>query len=323
MAKRKTKTRRQAVRPRTGRSPGEQEGRARVPSWVYALGTVMLIAPIAAGAFLLGKDEAQSGGDGPVASTGLPNTPDYHSLLVVPTDANHILLGTHAGLYESRNGGRSWTRAALAGKDAMNLAGGERQIVWTAGHYVLAKSRDGGQSWADVRPEGLPSLDIHGFAVDPNDPQTLYAAVAGEGLFRSSDGAETFELVSREVGGQVFGLAALEDGSILAGDLARGLMRSEDGGESWELTEAFAAAGLAVKPDDPRTVLAAGQGGLTSGVLLSRDGGRTWREVLAVEEGAGPVAWSQSDPRLGYVVGFDRNLYKTVDGGASWEPVTL
>jgi photosystem II stability/assembly factor-like uncharacterized protein len=205
----------------------------------------------------------------------------------------------------------------------MNLAGGEREIVWTAGHYVLAKSTDGGESWTEIRPEGLPSLDIHGFAVDPNDPQTLYAAVAGEGLFRSSDGADTFELVSSEVGSQVFGLAALEDGSILAGDLARGLMRSEDGGESWELTEAFAAAGLAVKPDDSRTVLAAGQGSLTSGVLLSRDGGRTWRQVLAVEEGAGPVAWSQSDPRLGYVVGFDRNLYKTVDGGASWEPVTL
>ncbi|MGH3092832.1 MAG: WD40/YVTN/BNR-like repeat-containing protein, partial [Gaiellaceae bacterium] len=99
------------------------------------------------------------------------------------------------------------------------------------------------------------------------------------------------------------------------------LLRSDDGGESWDVTEAFGAAGLAVKPDDPETVLAAGQGALTSGVLLSRDGGRTWNLVEPIEEGAGPVAWSQSEPSLGYVVGFDRRLYKTTDGGASWRPV--
>jgi photosystem II stability/assembly factor-like uncharacterized protein len=317
-----TKTRRRPAPKRPVQAPKKRTEPSRFPRWLLWLATVALVVGAAAGAFLLAKDRAQSGSEGPAAATGgLPNTPDYHSLLVAPTDPERILLGTHAGVYESRDGGRNWQRIALEGQDAMNLVRSEGETVWTAGHNVFATSADGGETWADVRPDGLPSLDIHGFAVDPNDSQTLFAAVAGEGLYRSTDGGERFELLSSEVGGQVFGLAALGGGSILAGDLGKGLLRSEDGGKSWDVREAFAAAGLAVKPDDSETVLAAGQGGLTSGVLLSRDGGRTWDHVLAIEEGAGPVAWSLSEPSLGYVVGFDRRLYRTTDGGASWRPV--
>ncbi len=317
-----TKTRRRRAPKRRVQAPKKRTEPSRFPRWLPWVVTALLVAAAAAGAFLLAKEQAQSGSEGPAAATGgLPNTPDYHSLLVAPTEPDHVLLGTHAGVYESRDGGRNWQRVALEGQDAMNLARSGGATVWTAGHNVFAKSADGGETWTDVRPDGLPSLDIHGFAVDPNDPQTLFAAVAGEGLYRSTDAGQRFELLSSEVGGQVFGLAVLEGGSILAGDLGKGLLRSDDGGESWDVTEAFAAAGLAVKPDDSETVLAAGQGGLTSGVLLSRDGGRTWDHVLAIEEGAGPVAWSQSEPSLGYVVGFDRRLYRTTDGGASWRPV--
>ncbi|MGH3052741.1 MAG: WD40/YVTN/BNR-like repeat-containing protein [Gaiellaceae bacterium] len=318
----KSKSRRKPPSKRPIQAPKKKVEARRGPRWLWPLVTGLLIAGIAAGAFLLAKDQAHSGGEGPaVATGGLPNTPDYHSLLVEPSNPEHVLLGTHAGLYESTDGGRDWERVALEGQDAMNLARSEGKTVWTAGHNVFARSTDGGATWTDLRPEGLPSLDIHGFAVDPNDSQTLYAAVAGEGLYRSTDGARRFELLSSEVGGQVFGLAVLEGGSILAGDLGKGLLRSDDGGKNWDVTEAFGAAGLAVKPDDPETVLAAGQGGLLSGVLLSRDGGRTWDQVHTIEQGAGPVAWAPSEPDVGYAVGFDRTLYRTDDGGQSWQPV--
>lgn len=178
----KTKTKSKSGRSRTPakpvQAPMKRQETKLVPKWVYPLGAVLLLAIFAGGAFMLGRDKAQSGGEGPAtASGGLPDTPDYHSLLVAPSDPKHVLLGTHAGLYESTDGGRNWQRAALEGQDAMNLAPSEGETVWTAGHDVLAKSNDGGASWTDVRPDGLPSLDIHGFAVDPRD-QTLWAAVA-------------------------------------------------------------------------------------------------------------------------------------------------
>jgi photosystem II stability/assembly factor-like uncharacterized protein len=315
VAKTRSKTRRRPARPGSVQAPTRREG-ARVSRWAYALGSVALIALFAGGAFLLAKQQAQSGSDGPAASTGLPNTSDYHSLLVAPTDTNHVLLGTHAGLYESGDGGRTWTKAALAGQDAMNLARSEGETVWTAGHNVFAKSTDGGATWTDVRPEGLPSLDLHGFAVDPNNPATLFAAVAGEGLYRSDDGGESFEEVSSEVGGAVMALAVTDDGRLLAGDMEQGLLASEDGGKSWRVVAEAAVMGLAINPADPQTIVAGGPG-----ILLSNNGGRTWSQALALEQGAGPVAWSASDPEVGYAVGFDRLLYRTGDRGRSWQAV--
>jgi photosystem II stability/assembly factor-like uncharacterized protein len=312
----KSKSRRKPPPKRPVQAPKKKVEARRLPRWLWPLGTGLLIAGIATGAFLLARDQAQSGGDGPAASTGLPDTPDYHSLLVARGDANHILLGTHAGLYESRDGGRGWRRTALVGQDAMNLAGSGGKTVWTAGHNVFAKSTDNGATWVDVRPDGLPSLDLHGFAVDPRDPQTLYAAIAGQGLYRSNDAGQSFELVTGEVGGAVMALAVTADGRILAGDMEQGLLVSNDVGKSWKPVLRAGLMGLAINPDDPKTVVATGPG-----ILLSRDGGRTWNEALALADGAGPVAWSPSDPDVGYAVGFDRMLYRTSDRGQSWQPV--
>lgn len=316
MAKTKTKSRRRPAPARPVQAPKKRQEQKRMPSWAYALGATLLIAAIPTGAFLLGKDKAQSGSEGPAAAVGgLPNTHDYHSLLVAPSDADHILLGTHAGLYESTDGGRDWKQVALAGQDAMNLARSEDQTVWSAGHNVFAKSTDGGATWTDIRPEGLPSLDIHGFAVNPSD-QTLWAAVAGEGLYRSTDAGVSFELVSKEVGGSVMALAATPGGRLLAGDLQQGLLASEKGGQDWRLVSRAGVMGLAVNPDDPKVVVAAGPG-----ILRSIDGGSSWQEVLQLADGVGPVAWSTSNSDVGYAVGFDRTLYRTGDRGQSWQPV--
>lgn len=313
----KSKSRRKPPSKQPIQAPKKKVEPRRVPRWLWPLVTGLLIAGIAAGVFLLAKDQAQSGGDGPAAATGgLPNTSDYHSLLVAPSNPEHILLGTHAGLYESSDGGRDWQRVALEGQDAMNLAHSEGKTVWTAGHNLFARSTDGGATWTDVRPEGLPSLDLHGFAVDPSDSQTLYAAVAGRGLYRSRDAGQSFELISGDVGGAVMALAVTADGRILAGDIEQGLLISSDGGKSWKPVLRAGLMGLAINPADPNTVVATGPG-----ILLSRDGGRTWDEVLALADGAGPVAWSPSDPDVGFAVGFDRMLYRTSDRGQSWQPV--
>lgn len=111
-------------------------------------------------------------------------------------------------------------------------------------------------------------------------------------------------------------LAVTPDGRILAGDMQQGLFASADGGRTWKPTLQAGLMGLAVNPEEPERVVATGPG-----ILLSTDGGRNWEQVLPLEQGAGPVAWAPSRPRLGYVVGFDKTLYRTEDGGATWQPV--
>jgi photosystem II stability/assembly factor-like uncharacterized protein len=311
-----TRTKRPPKRPRVQAPQRRVQQRRTGRRWPWAAGAAVLaVAAIAAAVIAAGGGDG--GPTGAPEASGLPATPDYHSLLVTPNDPNSLLLGTHEGLFRSADGGRTWESATLAGRDAMNLARANGTVVWAAGHEVLAKSTDDGTTWQDVRPDGLPGLDVHGFAVDPRDPRTLYAAIAGQGLFRSTDGGASFSVVSREVGAGVMALAVTRDGRILAGDMQQGVFTSGDGGKTWKPTLQAGLMGLAVNPKDPKRVVATGPG-----ILLSTDGGRNWQEVLPLSQGAGPVAWASSKPRVGYVVGFDKTLYKTGDGGATWRLVS-
>jgi photosystem II stability/assembly factor-like uncharacterized protein len=304
-------------RSRKGRQVQHPKRQAPKKSRVWWVISAASFAAAVMGAVILLVVSRGGGGETQVVRAGLPNTPDYHSLLVAPSDPNRLLLGTHSGLYRSVDGGRSWAFEGLSGQDAMNLARPAKSVIWTAGHNVLARSSDGGASWSDVRPKGLPTLDVHGFAVDPKHPRTLYAAVAGQGLYRSTDGGDSFTAISKTVGPAVMALAVTPDGRILAGDMQRGLLVSRDNGQAWHRTLAERVMGLALNPAEPKRAIAT-----ASGIFLSNDQGESWREVLPLGGGGGPVAWSPSNPNIAYVVSFDRTLYKTTDAGATWQPVS-
>ena len=257
-----------------------------------------------------------TGGSGGEATPGLPATPDYHALLVSPTNPDDVYLGTHAGLFRSIDAGASWRKVALDGRDAMNLARSSPTELWATGHNVLMHSLNNGASWQNAASKGLPGLDVHGFAIDPSRPNRLWAAVAGQGLYRSDDGGGIFAVVSREVGGAVMALVVMPDGRLLAGDMQRGLLISGDEGRSWETGVGARLMGLAVQPGDPQTVLATGPA-----ILRSSNGGTDFSTVLETPSGSGPVAFAPSRPTRAYVVGFDRVLYRSDDAGVSWRPV--
>jgi photosystem II stability/assembly factor-like uncharacterized protein len=319
-----SKAKRKAASPRRVQHPkrvaSERNGASRL-LWLAAASPLILAAAIAA-IWLPGRgNDSSTRGPSALAvqkAASLPDTPDYHSLLIDQQDPEHLWLGTHYGLYESTDGGRTWSEAGLGGLDAMNLGRSRSATVWAAGHMMFAKSTDGGASWSNVVPDGLPSLDIHGFAVDPRNPRHLYAAVAGQGLYQSTDAAASFSLVSKTVGPAVMALAIAPDGRILAGDMHQGLVVSQNGGTSWRGVLSEGVMGLTINPKRPARMLATG----SSGVSLSTDGGSTWRVVQPIPDGAGPVAWAPSAPKAAYAVGFDRVLYKSVNGGASWQPIS-
>lgn len=86
-----------------------------------------------------------------------------------------------------------------------------------AGGGVL-RSDDNGLNW--VRPMGLPVTSAHALAEDPSNAQRFYAAMGGQGIFRSDDGAQTFVPAS---GPATCGPTDPVDCNLLSQELALGV----------------------------------------------------------------------------------------------------
>ncbi len=120
-----------------------------------------------------------------------------HSLALVP-GTRTLLVGTHQGLFESRDEGKSWSGRApkgnVPGTDFMTMVVDPRNpaIVYAGGHdLAVIKSEDLGITWRRAGT-GLPTMDIHALAIDPVRPKRLHAWAVGKGLYRSDDGARTW-----------------------------------------------------------------------------------------------------------------------------------
>ena len=249
------------------------------------------------------------------AAGALPRTTDYHSLLVSSSDPNVLLLGTHNGVYRSTDGGRSWRAAGLVGEDAMNLVRAG-DTIFMGGHDVFAKSVDGGKTWRAMHPAGLPSLDVHGLTVDPRDQTTLYAQIASTGLYRSTNGARSFRLVSSDVNGMMMSVAVTTVGKFVVGDMSRGIFTSTTG-KHWLHTATGMVMGIAADPKNAKRIVATGRG-----IAISSDGGRSWAAALISKVMFGPVAWSPQNALLVYAVGNDRSLWRSIDAGRTWKKVS-
>jgi photosystem II stability/assembly factor-like uncharacterized protein len=287
------------------------------------LGRIILLAVLAlAGAIGLaacgGSESAGGSQSSPGASlASIIGDGHVHSLIVDRGDPKRLWIGLHSGLYVSTDAGRTWGLADLEGDDAMNLASaGKGAPIWVAGHEVLERSADDGATWQSIRPAGLPSLDLHGFAIMPGRPNEIVAAVAGQGLYGSTDGGSSFRLLSTRVGASVFGMSLAPDGTLFAADPTQGLLVSRDGARTFRVgIQGQGLVSVAVS-DGSGLVLAGGR----PGVIDSRDGGNVWESAFR-EVGVAAVAIDPSDPRRAYAVGEDGRLYTSDDGARTWSAV--
>jgi photosystem II stability/assembly factor-like uncharacterized protein len=125
------------------------------------------------------------------------------------------------------------------------------------------------------------------------------------------------------------------------GAASGGVFKSEDGGHSWrpifDDQEAQSIGALAIAPSDPNVVWA-GTGeafirsnvSIGNGVYRSTDGGENWTHVGLYESGRiGRIVIHPQDPDIVFVAAAghmygpqeERGLFRTMDGGASWERV--
>jgi len=184
----------------------------------------------------------------------------------------------------------------------------------------------------------VPTGPVGAVAVAPNDPKVVYLGGAG-GLFRSTDGGETWTLLSRDLRYPHVLLVDPFDGRRLYAarrDLASFLplpcvFRSSDGGAAWEnLTAGLGDERIFALALDPlqRGVLYAGS--WAGRVYRSLDGGDTWAPVTSgpVREAPGDqagtvrqIAVSPVDGAV-YAVQSYAGAFRSDDGGASWKRIS-
>ena len=256
--------------------------------------------------FLLTRSGASS-----AAAWSRLGTEDVHSLAFVGDDPNRLLFGHHGGIKASTDGGRSWQPLGTR-SDAMSLGAASDGSIVIAGHEVFAASRDGGRSWENI-PATLPSLDIHGFARDPADPARMWAYLATGGLWESSDGGLTWEMVQQE--NILFPIAVqAASGTRLVGVNVNGLASSDAGGRTWRpvaTPELYPIASLAATTDG--SVLVAGGPG---GLARSDDGGAIWSR-LPFDSSPAAIAVTAGGRTIA-IVTRSTDYFRSDDGGRTW-----
>lgn len=281
------------------------------------VGGIIVLGLALGGGWLYARNPAQSGNAQPLSRL---STSDFHSLAFSPTEPDTVFFGHHGGLLVSRDGGRTWQSTALQNADAMALAApaANPQVMYAAGHDVFLKSTDGGQTWQSVNTN-LPGTDMHGFAVDPQDANHVFAHVVGSGIFGSQDGGLTWTLLSPTVPDTTFNLTTGETAQTLYAAAGQaGLWRSADGGRSWSTVAGVPGGGavaLAYSPANKRLyVTTLGNG---AGLYASDDGGTTWTP-LGLKGTLLALAVSPQDPKRLIAVSDRGNIYASRDGGLTW-----
>ncbi len=248
------------------------------------------------------------------------STNDFHSLAFSPTEPEIVFFGHHDGLLVSQNGGKDWRPTTLTNTDAMALgvSPASPQAMYAAGHNVFVKSTDGAKTWQSV-PANLPGLDIHAFAVDPENPNKVFAYIVGFGLFGSEDGGVNWEALSLNIPSSIHGLAVGKDEQTLyAATSGAGFWHSQDGGRTWAPVQNAPSNGLITVT----YVRANGRLYLTTldpaaGLYYSDDGGQTWAST-GLNDTLLALAISPLDQNHIIAVNDQGEVFGSRDGGITW-----
>ncbi len=209
-------------------------------------------------------------------------------------------------------------------------------------------------TWRMVGPyRGGRSTAVTGV---PGSPATWLMGTTGGGVWRSEDdGASWSNISDGFFGGSVGAVAvpAADPAVIYVGtgsldirgntSTGRGMWKSTDGGKTWRfsgLADAGQVGRIEVHPRNPELVYVAALGhpfgkNAERGVFRSRDGGATWEKVLFLNDstGASTISMNPRNPREIYAGmwrgerkpwkmisgGPEGGVYKTTDGGDTWE----
>lgn len=267
---------------------------------------------------------------------------------------NSVSIGN--GLYKSTDGGDNWTKIGLDSTEHISkivIDPSNPNIVFVAApgplwseseHRGLYKTTDAGKTWT----KSLYISSKAGCAdvsIDPNNPKILYATTwefrrlpylfnsggAGSGIFKSTDGGQTWKELTNGLPAKPFGRTALAIAPSAPENLIAiveakdtKLYISKDAGESWKeqsatmnvVSRPFYFSTLVIDPKDPKRVYRP-----AFSFSYSDDGGYSFAEA------SGDGGWVHSDHHALWInpnntnqmyLGTDGGVYISLDRGVTW-----
>ncbi len=252
-----------------------------------------------------------------------------------PGCTDRVLAGSRCGggVYRSLDWGGTWNRADDYFHYVMDLqydAVNPRRVYAVSDDAFLRSDDDGG-TWTTV----LQAFHFHGFAIDPDDAETLLLGTVGSGdyadtkgrILRSMDGGESWNDISADIPANTASAHTLAywpgapdvvlAGYYRGGDVSHvqgvgiGLYRSTDRGESWALSS-LPSNDIALLTATTDSVWAA----TGDGVFTSSDEGQTWSQPDGLHGGFLAIAFHGE---VGLAYRQDGDLWRTDDAGATWQ----
>lgn len=193
----------------------------------------------------------------------------------------------------------------------------------------------------------------------PGSDKSYYFASTGGGVWKTLDAGKTWKSVSDGFFGGSLGAISVSESDtcvVYAGggektvrgnvSFGYGVWKSADAGKTWGragLDKSRFVSRLRIHPTDPNTLYAAVLGDIfkpdaNRGVFKTTDGGKNWEKVLFASDVAGAVdlVIDPKNPEVLYATTWDlkrtpyslesggpsSKMYKTSDGGKTWEDLT-
>jgi photosystem II stability/assembly factor-like uncharacterized protein len=231
---------------------------------------------------------------------------------------------------------------------SMAVSPHDHRTIYAGSDQGLHISRDNGRTWhrLDFPAEGL---QVWSLALDPSNPDVIFAGVKPAAVFRSTDAGRSWqrlpvgfpERCPIPIGPPRTTAIAIDPTdirSIWAGAEVGGVFHSRDGGATWKALKPFRNSdssldihGLVVSTGNPKKILVT----TPDGIWTSRDDGESWSLNAFSFSGQSQPAYSRAvavktnDPDTilvgtGNVVFGDRGaIQRSIDGGRTWASVEL